>query len=366
MPPDSNQVLNILNQEHFDLGEGIVGEIASGGSLIQKDFPASSYSTNEEERLESFLAIPMNIEKRINGVICAINKREKGVYFTEDDKMLLSSLASPIALAGSLFQIYTDLNEQQRIHQELRLAREIQNSLLPRQAPEGKWFSVYGVHKAATEVSGDFYDFVEINDNFLLVIIADASGKGVPTCMITAMCRTFIRANAARYKENLEGLLKELNKNLFYDTDEAKFVTLACCLIDKRDSTVEYARAGHTELLLRQPSGTVQVICPDGPALGLFPPDSEEIEFDTFAFSWLPNTSLMLFTDGLTEALNEKQEEYGLNRLVSTFSTQLSDPIISSGAVLSSVRDFTQHQAQTDDQTIVVLTRNEVELPGIN
>ena len=361
-PGDSTGVLDVLYREQFDVGEGIVGEIAASGRLTQKEFASPFAVENGVERLESFLGIPMNIGKRSNGVICAINKRQRGATFTEDDKLLLNSLANPIALAGSLFQIYADLSEQQRIHQELRLAREIQNSLLPREAPKSAWFSIYGVHKAATEVSGDFYDFVEIDENFLLVLIADASGKGVPACMITAMCRTFIRANAARYKANLEGLLKELNRNLFNDTDEAKFVTLACCLIDKRDSTVEYARAGHTELLLRQPTGEVQIVSPDGPALGLFPPDAEELEFDTFAFSWLPNTSLVLFTDGMTEALNEHQEQYGLDRLVSTFSKQLSDPITTAGSLLSSVKDFTQRQTQSDDQTIVVLTRNDADL----
>ena len=365
-PSAAKDILDVLHREQFDMGEGIIGKVASSGQAIQKEVSSSFIGSGQKMPIESFLAIPMNIEKRNNGVICAINKRERGTDFSEDDRLLLSSLASPIALAGSLFQIYADLNEQQRIHQELRLAREIQNSLLPREAPKSEWFSVYGVHKAATEVSGDFYDFVEIDDNFLLVIIADASGKGVPACMITAMCRTFIRANAARYKENLEGLLKDLNRSLFRDTDEAKFVTLACCLIDKRDSTVEYARAGHTEMLFRQPTGSVQIVSPDGPALGLFPPGSEELEFDTFAFSWLPNTSIMLFTDGLTEALNENQEEFGLNRLVSTFGKKSSDPITAAGSVLSAVKEFTQHQPQTDDETIVILMRNDVEFSSSN
>ena len=360
-------VLASLNQEKLDVDKGMIGEIVAGSTPVHKDFPTrTAKAGDEKKRLESFIAIPMMIEKQKNGIICAINKNEEGTYFTSDDETLLSSLSAPIALAGSLFHIYADLNEQQRIQQELRLAREIQNSLLPRENPVSEWFSIYGVHKAAKEVSGDFYDFVEINDNFLLVIIADASGKGVPACMVMAMCRTFIRANAARFKENLEGLLKELNRNLFNDTDEAKFVTLACCLIDKRDSTVEYARAGHTDLILRRSNGAIQIISPYGPALGLFPPDSEELEFDTFAFSWLPDTALMLFTDGLTEAINGNQEEYGLDRLSATFSKQNSNPSDCVGAILSSVREFSEQQTQTDDQTIVILHRKNVKLATVH
>ena len=359
----SVQELESLLKEQLGINESIIGKIVATGNPVHENFLPSSI--DRKNSLESFIAAPMMIGKRRNGVICAINKRKSETCFTEDDKTLLNSLSAPIALAGSLFHIYADLSEQQRIQQELRLAREIHNSLLPRENPESEWFSIYGVHKAATEVSGDFYDFVEIDENFLLVVIADASGKGVPACMVMAMCRTFIRANAARFKENLEGLLKELNKGLFGDTDEAKFVTLACCLIDKRDSTVEYARAGHTELLLRRPTGAIQIISPYGPALGLFPffPDSEELEFDTFAFSWLPNTVLVLFTDGLTEAVNGSQEQYGLDRLISIFNKQSSDPIQYAGNILSAVREYSQHHPQTDDQTIVVLQRKDVNLP---
>ena len=364
-PNNSDQRISVrelesLLKEQLGINESIIGKIVTTGNPVHEDF--LPLSNDRRNGLESFIAAPMIIGKRRNGVICAINKKEQGTYFTEDDKTLLNSLSAPIALAGSLFHIYADLSEQQRIQQELRLAREIQNSLLPRESPESEWFSIYGVHKAATEVSGDFYDFVEIDDNFLLVVIADASGKGVPACMVMAMCRTFIRANAARFMENLEGLFKELNKSLFGDTDEAKFVTLACCLIDKRDSTVEYARAGHTELLLRRPTGTTQVISPYGPALGLFPPNCEELEFDTFAFSWLPDTVLVLFTDGLTEALNQNQEQYGLDRLISTFNKQTSDPSVCAGNILSSIREYSQQQPQTDDQTIVVLQRKDAKL----
>ncbi len=357
-PTEAKSILEALHQEQIEVSKGIFHKAVSSGKSVHKDFPADD-NGYRRKGLRSIIAVPMILDGQKIGLICALDKKKKGNYFTSEDVDLLECLSNQIALAGTLFKIYEDIGEQHRIQRELSLAREIQNSLLPKEAPKSENFAIHGVNIAAKEVSGDLYDFVPINDNFLLVLIADASGKGVPACMIMSMCRIFVRANAARYKDNLEGLLKELNQNLYIDTDEARFVTLACCLIDKRDNTVEYARAGHTELLIQQPAGDVQIIYPDGPALGLLPPDDGSVQFDTFSFSWLPNSSIVLFTDGIIEALDEDGEEYGLDRLIDSLTPPTCDPEATATRVVNSVRDFVASQPQMDDQTLVILTRTD-------
>jgi sigma-B regulation protein RsbU (phosphoserine phosphatase) len=330
----------------------LIGEVAFAGlsELI------SSVDEDRGSSAGTIMATAMKIDEQIVGVICAVDRRVPTGPFVRDDLFLLESLSGQVALGGTLIEVYERLSEQHRLQQELQLAREIQNSLLPTAAPSSDWFQVHGVNRTASEVSGDFYDFVELSEDFLLVLVADASGKGVPACMIMAMCRSFVRANAIRYRDNLEGLLKALNQSLFSDTDGAKFVTAACCLIDKRDGTVEYARAGHTELLIHQPGGRIEVISPDGPALGLLPDD--EVTFDTFSFSWLPDTSILLFTDGITEALNADEDEFGLTRL--TEALHRCDTLVpeeTAERILDEVAAFTEEQPQTDDQTMVILSR---------
>ncbi|OVE81520.1 hypothetical protein BVY04_03005, partial [bacterium M21] len=203
---------------------------------------------------------------------------------------------------------------------------------------------------------GDFFDFVPLPGNLTLAVIADASGKGMPACMLTAMCRSILRTNADRYKEDLEGLMREVNRKLFEDTDAAQFVTLACLLIDNNDFTIEYARAGHTSLLMRAPDGHVEVISPDGPALGLLP-DEIEPEYDTFAFSWLPGMSLMVYTDGITEALNLEGEEFGTDRLIESWVEQPTTPLAASQGILRAVHSFGGGEIQEDDQTLMLLHR---------
>lgn len=358
----NSRLLEDLSKEHFDVAESRLGEvILSNKSILEH--PASHRRTPSP--LQSLLAVPVAINNQNIGVICAVNKRIPGLRFTFDDQYLLTSLSNQVALGSTLIQVYEKLAEQQRIEQDLRLAREIQNSLLPDRPPAGKRLKINAVNIPAREVSGDFYDFITLDPDSTLVVIADASGKGVPACMLMAMCRSFLRSNAIRFKGDLEGLMHQLNHNLFADTDELQFITMAVCLVDKKDNTIEYARAGHTELLIKTPQGEVQILEPQGPALGLLPSEMEP-QFDTFSFTWQPGASILLFTDGITEALNDQQEEFGLDRLVTAWKRQSLDPIEATEGILATVRGFTGASAQADDQTMVVLSRAlETPVPGV-
>ncbi len=355
-----HRLLEDLQRDAIEIGDGLIGEVALSGrsELLERvtEKTGTAAGRNGAASVQSLVVVPLILNEQIIGVVCAVNKRTPGTYFSTEDLFVLSSLSNQVTLGMTLIQAYGELGEKHRIQQELLLAQEIQKSLLPHTTPAVRQFSIHAINRAAREVSGDYYDFVEIDDDLILVVIADASGKGIPACMLMAMCRSFVHANARRYKNDLGGLLKALNGNLFDDTDGSKFITMALCLIDKRDNTVEYLRAGHTELLMRMPDGEVQVIQPDGPALGVLPVD-HDIEFDSFYFSWLPEMSLLLFTDGITEALDDNDEEYGLDRLINVWKAANHDPEATTGHVLKSVQDFTKSQPQTDDQTLVVLSR---------
>ncbi|MFT5127469.1 MAG: sigma-B regulation protein RsbU (phosphoserine phosphatase) [Rhodothermales bacterium] len=352
--PDQRYRLTKANRLRNDIaiGEGKLAEVGETGETFLEPHVEQD---GEHEQLESVLAVPVTIRGQVVGVICVANKVNDEALSTMD-QFLLEALARQVALGLTLVEAHGDLSEQRRLQQELEVAREIQNSLLPEAPPEGEDIRIYGINVTCSEVSGDFYDYFDIDEDTILVLIADASGKGVPACMITSICRTFVRANAHRFHRNLEGMLRELNRNLFADTQGSKFVTVGCCLIDKRDHTIEYARAGHTELLVRQPRGQVQVICPDGDALGMLP-DEMGLEFDTYSFVWRPGTSLLLFTDGITEALNTEEEEYGLTRLITNWQRQDLDPKAAAEAILEELADFTGDCPQGDDQTIVILSR---------
>jgi sigma-B regulation protein RsbU (phosphoserine phosphatase) len=353
----SNSILKELNRRRIELGNGVIGTAArTGKSALHTDF-GTEPNRRMAESVHSFMAVPLLLNDQVEGVICAVNRRRRSRKLARADLFLLESLSHQIAIGGRFIRAYDDLSQQERIHQELVLAQRIQNSLLPERAPTSDWFKIHACNHAAREVSGDYYDFFEISDDLLLVLIADASGKGVPACMLMAICRSLVRSNAVRFKDNLEGLFKKINQSLFDDTDAAQFITMACCLIDKRDQTVEYARAGHTELLIRLPSGNVQIMEPDGPALGIISSEFG-VEFDTFSFSWLPGTTLLMYTDGITEARNAEGEEFGLERLVNVWHEQDLDPESTANGILDAVNAFACEIDPEDDQTMVIMTRN--------
>lgn len=351
-------ILESLRREKIKFGEGIIGEIAQLNEAIflpdaSKD-PRTS-STDTVVPIKTLMAVPLVSEANVTGVICAVNNRRNERSFSSEQYANFKFIASQVVLAQNLVQVYSTLSKQQRIDQELEFARQLQASLLPKTFPAWDQFMVHSFTRSSKEVSGDFYDFVEIDENRLLIVIGDACGKGIPACMIMAMTRSFIRSCIDRFT-TLKDLLKELNYNLFRDTDEERFITLACCLLDKKESTIEYARAGHTELLLFA-KDHIRRIYPSGAALGLLP--NELSNFDTISLEFSSDIGILLYTDGISEAMNDRKEEYGIERIEKEFleaSINKDTPEVIIEKLMRSVDGFTINpENQLDDQTLVII-----------
>ena len=350
-------ILESLRREKIKLGEGIVGEVAERRESIFLEQANNDPMLAEIDTvvpINTLMAIPLVSEANVTGVICAVNNRRSDRPFSAEQFSRFKFIASQVVLAQNLVKVYASLSEQQRINQELEFARQLQASLLPEAFPSWDQFMVHSFTRSSKEVSGDFYDFVEIDDHRLLIVVGDACGKGIPACMLMAMTRSFIRSMMERFT-TLKDLLQELNYNLFRDTAEERFVTLGCCLLDKKSSTLEYARAGHTELLVYV-RNHIRHINPNGTALGLLP--AEMSEFDTICLEFTPGMSILMFTDGINEAINANEEEFGAERLESAFMSSCAancKPEQTVEKLLKAVDGFTGDMPQTDDQTIVII-----------
>jgi phosphoserine phosphatase RsbU/P len=351
-----------LKYEKIKLGEGVIGETAQNkkGLLVQDTFEDKRLTeANKIIPIYTLMANPMIMENSVTGVICAINnKNNKPFTNTQFDS--LKSMTKLVVLIHNILKVYSNLTIQQRLSQELEFTRLLQASLLPKEFPEWNPFVINAFTRSAKEVNGDFYDFVEIDNDRLLVVIGDASGKGVPACMVMAMTRSFIRANIERFT-NLADLFGELNTNLYRDTNEERFVSLSCCLLDKKEETVEFARAGHTGLLLYSSKNRIRQISPDGAALGLLPNEFTG-NFDTLLFSFRSNFSILLYTDGITETTNNAEEEFGLERLSKMFlesCKRKNSPRKCTDKILRAVEKFSPEQEQADDQTIVIISHED-------
>ena len=338
--------------------------VAFAADVARKKRPAMVVDAACDDRfsdapdtLHSVMGVPLLREGQCVGVLCAFNNRHHPERrFSEAQFERLKLLAHQVLLANKIAMAYQEISRRDRIDQELSFVRQFQLSLLPGSAPQWGCFSIAASTRSAKEVDGDFYDFIRIDDDRLLVLLGDACGKGMPACMLTAMARSFARSLADNFT-TLTDFLCAMNKKLHRDTEADRFITLGCCLLDKRNSLLEFARAGHTDMLTFV-HNHIRTFSPDGTALGILP--EEFAEFESICIALAPGTTVLIFSDGITEATNAAGEEFGMERLIRTFSTACEGGM-SIRAVLDSVtREIAAFESeQNDDQTLVVIRQTD-------
>ncbi|MBR7120772.1 MAG: SpoIIE family protein phosphatase [Lentisphaeria bacterium] len=356
----SNQkLLEELRRDVIIQGEGFLGSIADSrhGELVPLGSIDERFSRYPaKSRLGSIMAVPMVKEGIVYGVICAVDNKmlsERPFSFAQFAR--LKSLASQVLMVQQLVQVYGEISRRERIDQELAFVRQFQTSLLPPDSVTLGDFSVCARTTSAKEVNGDFYDMVKIDENRMLVMVGDACGKGMPACILASMTRSFARAMAAQFT-TLTKFLRDVNANLNRDSDADRFITMGCCLIDKRGGLIEFGRAGHTDMIMHV-HGHLRRLSPRGTALGMLP--DEDAEFDTICLAVDSDTSIMLFSDGLSEALNHDREEFGTDRLANAFHVACDHRDTTTGIiddVMTAVHEF--EYEQNDDQTMILIHRN--------
>ena len=362
-----HHLFEALKREPVVPGTGFLGEVAA---LKRPELISSA--TNDprfadypdSDRLGSIMAVPLLREPdhSLLGVICAVNNRQgRQTPFSEEQFARLQSMEPQAIIVRDLMQAYSRNSRQQRIDQELDFARRVQYSLLPPSFPSWNQFSVTAFTRSLKEVNGDYYDFVEIDSDRLLIVIGDACGKGIPACMMAAMVRSMVRALAENFT-NLTDFLRSINRKMQQNTEADSFITLGCCLLDRKNLMLEYGRAGHTELLTYV-RHHIRVIEPNGMALGALP--DEFANFDTICLSFEPGMAFLMFSDGLTEAVNEQGEEFGLPRLKEAFrrAGDLGDaPDATIQRILDAVHEFAPEAG--DDQTLILIRHSESSVPA--
>ncbi|MBR2435543.1 MAG: SpoIIE family protein phosphatase [Lentisphaeria bacterium] len=347
-PEDGHRIHNMLEAVIYDREEILVES--------RQDIYLLEVDTDPYYPVRAFMAAPLTADGAVIGALCAVNRlKREALPFDRDLFRRMKFMSSHVVLARNIMEVYSNLSEQQRISQELQFAQGLQKSLLPQDMPDWGQFQIDAISRSSKEVSGDFYDYVEIDKDRLLVVIGDACGKGIPACMIMAMTRSFIRSNASRFT-TLREMIMELNSNLNHDMGDGRYITLGACLINRKESTIEYMRAGHTELLIYV-RDHIRSIYPEGAGLGLLPTDMAE--FDVFCIEMTPGMEVMLFTDGINEATNPAGEYFGVERIKEIFvksCNEHDEPRDSIARVMGSVDEFSQNPtSQADDQTVVII-----------
>jgi sigma-B regulation protein RsbU (phosphoserine phosphatase) len=290
--------------------------------------------------------------------VLAVANGPTGTPFSQADFVVFKSIAEQSAFALYNAIIYSMANEKKRLDHDLEIARDIQRILLPSEAPAINGFQVSGINVPARQVSGDYFDYIHVDQERLGVAIADVSGKGVPASLIMAICRSVLRAEAAGNPSPAD-VLRKVNRQLYPDIKEDMFISMAYLVLDHQRDGVTLARAGHdAPLLYQQQSQTITPIKSPGMVVGI---DSGSV-FDRltvdFSIPLERNDCLVLYTDGVTETLNAEGDEYGVDRMMQSVRASANDgaqAIVET--IIKDVREFTGSVPQNDDITVIAIRK---------
>jgi serine phosphatase RsbU (regulator of sigma subunit) len=244
-----------------------------------------------------------------------------------------------------------------KVTQELAQAGRVQNTFIPTQSPALPDFQISGVLLPAHETSGDFYDFIELDDGKLGIVIADVGDKGAGAALYMAMSRTLIRTYAGEEARPPDEVIREVNRRILSDTQKGIFLTAVYGILDPQTSTFTYVNAGHNPpCLLSKEDEEIKCAHLDrtGTLVGIFAGNTWETKTVTLT----PSQTLVLYTDGITEAQDETGEFYGYDRLVESLQAGFGKPAEEfRNSILESVQAFTGTAPRLDDITLIVIQR---------
>src|SRR5881227_1504357 len=299
-----------LEELRLKMGEGLIGHVAlSGKPFISPDVRNEPRYINARAGTRSEMVAPIISNKEVIGVF-DLESDELNAY-TKDDLEVLMLLASQVAIIIEKVMLHEQQIEKERLETQLEVAREVQLALLPAKDPELIGFDISAYNFPTEEVSGDYYDWVRIYDDQIGVVIADVSGKGVPAALLMAFLRASLRA-ASHIGYAPQISMSKVNYLLWESIERNQFVTAFYGILDATNRTLAYSNAGHNPPLLIDADGKTRFEERGGVPLGMFR-DSRYYEYYA---TIEPGQMLVLYTDGVTEAMNPSGEEYGGQRLV--------------------------------------------------
>jgi phosphoserine phosphatase RsbU/P len=350
-----------LRLHSVDANEGLIGRVWKTGQPVCinefSEAPELAKLRGSAFGSVSVMVTALQYGDQNLGVLAVANG-PMGAPFSQADFVVFKSIAEQSAFALYNAIIYSMANEKKRLDHDLEIARDIQRILLPSEAPAINGFQISGINVPARQVSGDYFDYIHVDQERLGVAIADVSGKGVPASLIMAICRSVLRAEAARNPSPAD-VLRKVNRQLYPDIKEDMFISMAYLILDHQHDGVTLARAGHdAPLLYQRQSQTITPIKSPGMVVGI---DSGSV-FDRltvdFSVPLERNDCLVLYTDGVTETLNSEGDEYGVDRMMQSVRTSAND-----GAnaivkrIIEDVREFTGSVPQNDDITVIAIRK---------
>jgi len=342
-------------------GEGLLG------AVWERREPLFLSSKDSDPRLEGLRHSALELDSVMIGPliyadqnlgVLAVANGPMSAPFSASDFVVFQSIVEQSAFALYNAAVYSEAGDKRRIDRDLEVAHDIQRILLPNAAPAIDGFEIAGLNIPASQVSGDYYDYISLAGDRIGIAIADVSGKGIAASLIMAMCRSVLRSVAGS-SQSAAAVLHEVNRQVYPDIREDMFISMAYVIAQKGSDELVLARAGHdAPLHFRVSDQSVTRINPPGMALGIDSGSVFNRVTSDFRVRLEAGDCLILYTDGVTEALDVHGLEFGISKLIE--AVQASSP---NGApailsrVTSDLKSFVGGHQQNDDITLIAIRK---------
>ena len=318
---------------------------------LASDLPVSIMESIDEE-IE--LIIPMQIKNDIKGLVLLGPTLKKGGY-TNSDIEFIYSAASLAIISLENSRLFDEYLQKQKMEKDLEVARDIQQKLIPSKFPKFNNFEITAVNIPARQVGGDYFDILKLDDDRTLIVIADVSGKGIQAALLMANIQAFIKT-LSKLDYQLDEATNMLNNLVSENTTNGSFITLFWGIFNDKTLEFEYVNAGHNPPY-RFRYGEIKRLKKGGMILGvmetIIPYESEKIQLQ-------PNDILLFFTDGITEAMNINNVEFGEENLTKILFENVNLNISDlKNEILTQLKGFTENAEQSDDITLMILKSKE-------
>jgi sigma-B regulation protein RsbU (phosphoserine phosphatase) len=338
-------------------GKGVAGRVAVSGEMVntedayELEYFDPSFDQRLNYRTKSLLSIPIKHHSgEIVGVLQLLNAQSG--KFTADDVGFLNKLSGHMAMALENAQMHRDTMEKQRMERELSLARSIQHRLLPEAPPIVPGYDIAVLSDFCFDVAADYYDFINLGPQSLLLVSAEVEGKGVSSALIMANLQATLRA-LVMHLHSLEVLAFSLNEMLYTYTKAGKHLSVFLGLIDTRRNILQYVNAGHVPpILVRGKTGEVKLLEEGGTVIGLFP----QVDYTRGSVKLEKDDVFVCSTDGILQISDDEKHEYGARRLtdfVRRHRERTAQGI--ADAVLAEVSAYSTASMNDDDKVLIVV-----------
>lgn len=334
-----------MNDLNFDKIEGILNLFVS-----EKD--AKVILKEKDEDNNSFLLLPIKSKLKLWGFILLYGKSDNSFFFASE-KRIMESITEQVAFGFDTMDYLNDKINQQLINEQMKLAKEIQTSLLPDEIPEFENIDIASYYHSAFEVGGDYYDVIKLSDHEVFCILADVSGKGVPAALIMSSFRAVIR-NRVETGEKLENLVKYINNYLANNIPNDRFITGVFVYLNSKNKNVKVINTGHNSVPIIIDEKYL-LANSDGLPLGIM----ENSDYTQEEYNYNKEFFITLYTDGVNEARDTEKNEFGMERLENLIKLKKQEKAnVIVNSIIESVENFSQGVSQHDDTTLLIIKGN--------